>query len=69
MRQDLLDNQIIVISYYSDNDGFYHISVCGTPTGNIHIFEIHKNDYTKSIKLGFKNIDSLLISDYSSMVE
>jgi len=54
MRQDLLDNQIIVISYYSDNDGFYHISVCGTPTGNIHIFEIHKNDYTKSIKLGFK---------------
>ena len=45
---------ITIYSMISQEDGFMHIQACGTPTGQINVFEISMVDLEKANKLGFK---------------
>lgn len=38
----------------SQNDGMMRIQVCGSPTGNHHVFEILETDLEKATSYGFK---------------
>lgn len=53
MSKSLKD--IKVYNEISKNDGQMRTQVCGSPTGNVHIFEISKQDLDKALKLGFKH--------------
>ena len=42
MKLELTDNNITILSYYSDCDGKFYPMSCGLPTGEIYIFEIYR---------------------------
>lgn len=52
MKKEL--GKIRVHSAISKADGLMHIQQCGTPTGQVNIFEIDKTDLAAAKKLGFK---------------
>lgn len=43
-----------VYSKYNKNDGKMRIQLCGSPTGNAHVFEIDRTDLEEALKRGFK---------------
>lgn len=45
---------IEIFSLKSKNDGLMRIQLCGSPTGQAHVFEILKVDLEKAQKKGFK---------------
>ena len=45
---------VTIFSMKSQQDGFMHIQACGTPTGQINIYEISLADLEKANKAGFK---------------
>lgn len=45
---------IKVYSAVNKNDGMMRIQVCGSPTGNSNVYEIHRKDLEAAIKAGFK---------------
>ena len=45
---------VTVFAMKSQQDGFMHIQACGTPTGQINVFEISLADLEKASKAGFK---------------
>ncbi len=53
MQLELTERDIQVHKAYKSNDGLMHIQLCGTPTGNINVFEISKKDIDKAQALGF----------------
>ena len=53
MKKELKD--IEVFSVVTKHDGMMRIQVCGQPTGQNNVFEIHKKDLEKALKLGFKS--------------
>ena len=46
--------KIKVYASFKKNDGLMRIQLCGHPTGNSNVYEIHINDLENAIKLGFK---------------
>lgn len=45
---------IEVFSAINKNDGMMRIQVCGAPTGNSNVYEIHRKDLPAALKAGFK---------------
>lgn len=45
---------VTIISSEKKHDGLLRAQVCGTPTGQCHVFEINEADEEKALKLGFK---------------
>lgn len=45
---------VTVYNMKSQADGFMHIQACGTPTGQINVFEISLADLEEATKAGFK---------------
>lgn len=43
-----------IFSQENKHDGQMHITLCGSPTGKINVFEIKKSDLEKALTLGFK---------------
>jgi hypothetical protein len=39
---------------FSKNDGMMRTQVCGSPTGNSHVYEIDRKDLSAAQKFGFK---------------
>lgn len=52
MREEI--KEIQVFSMKSQADGQMHIQACGTPTGQINVFEIRQIDLDQATKKGFK---------------
>ena len=59
MAVELINEDIPVISFYCDVDGYFHIAVCGAETGRINVFEIPEDDLQAAIELGFTSIEEL----------
>lgn len=59
MASELTDNNIEVVSSYCDVDGYYHITLCGTNTGHINVYEIYADDLDAAIAIGFNSVDEL----------
>ena len=54
-NQSLLTKaNITIMESSTQNDGLMHMSVCGTPKGQIHVFKIPAKFKGKALKLGFK---------------
>lgn len=53
MQQELTNSDIQVQLASKSNDGLMHMQLCGSPTGNINVFEISKSDIEKAQSLGF----------------
>ena len=49
---------IKVFSRESRSDGLMHIQMCGSPTGQINVFEIPLSSLPEALKRGFKKLES-----------
>jgi len=56
MANDLESMGINVISRQKGYDGREGIAKCGSPTGQINIFEINSSDLPDTVNLGFKKL-------------
>ena len=56
MEQKLTSAGIRVFSRRKGYDGREGIALCGTPTGQVNIYEIASSDLSIALKLGFKPI-------------
>ena len=54
MKSFLTKNKISVYEGRTQSDGMMHMTLCGSPSGKIHIFSIPKKDLKRAEKLGFK---------------
>jgi hypothetical protein len=54
MQSVLTKNKIIIYEARTQSDGLVHMTVCGAPSGKIHVFSIPQRDLKKAKKLGFK---------------
>lgn len=52
MQKDL--KGLKVYSAVNRNDGMMRIQVCGSPTGQVNVYEINRVDLEKALKQGFK---------------
>ena len=56
VMQRQLDN-IKIFSSESKNDGLFRSQVCGSPTGQMNVYEILETDFKTAKKLGFKKLE------------
>ena len=54
MKDVLTKNKVVVMDAHTQNDGMMHAQVCGSPSGEIHVFSISKSQVKKAKALGFK---------------
>lgn len=57
MAQELTKAGITVYSSENRHDGLMHIQACGTPTGQINVYEIADSDLPEALKLGFRELE------------
>jgi hypothetical protein len=57
MGKQLSRKKVYIFESYSQPDGLMHITMCGAPTGKIHVFTILKKDLNKAQKAGFKTLN------------
>jgi hypothetical protein len=62
MKHELTDAGITVISMRKGFDGREGIAVCGSPTGQINIYEISAPHLKMAQKIGFKRLPESLIN-------
>jgi len=60
MAQELIRNDISIVTRRKAHDGREGIAVCGKPTGSINVYEIAKPDLSQALQLGFQRLDSSL---------
>ncbi len=63
MKQQLTVAGITVISMRKGFDGRDGIAVCGSPTGQINIYEIPAPNLKTALKIGFKRLPESLINN------
>lgn len=56
MEQELRSAGIKVFSSRKGYDGREGIALCGTPTGQINVYEIASSDVSEALGLGFKQL-------------
>ena len=54
MRGTLTKKKVLVYQARTQSDGLMHMTLCGAPSGTVHIFTIPKKDLKAATKLGFK---------------
>ncbi len=56
MKDILTKNKVTVLEAHTQNDGMMHAQLCGSPSGEIHVFSISKSQVKKAKALGFKQL-------------
>ena len=56
MAKDLRRAGVGVLTSTKGHDGRFRTTMCGASTGNINIFEIRVDDYSKATELGFRQL-------------
>ena len=46
---------IKIYNSWSKNDGMIRIQLCGSPTGQYNVYEVHQDNLTQALNLGFKS--------------
>jgi len=59
MKQQLVQNQIKVLSSYITDDGQIRISLCGASDGKIVVFKIPANKIQQAQTFGFQDLNLL----------
>ena len=59
MKQELVQNQIKVLSSYITDDGQIRISLCGASDGKIVVFKIPANKIQQAQTFGFQDLNLL----------
>lgn len=59
MKQQLTRSKIPVISSSCGNDGMVRAAVCGIKTGDINVYEVHREMLPKAQALGFRPTRSI----------
>jgi len=63
MKQQLTNAGIDVYSMHKRFDGREGIAVCGSPTGQINIYEIPAPNLNSALKIGFRRLPESLINN------
>lgn len=56
LKKELEDKGIEITSYSLSHDGMLYPTVCGAPTGEIHVFTINKKSLNSAKELGYQKL-------------